>query len=288
MCDAEVSAVSVAGSPTLAAVVITRDEECHLADCLASLSWADELLVFDSFSRDATPDIARRLGVRLEQRAFDDFPHQRNAALAALRSDWVLFVDADERVTPALAAEVRAVMENGEQLLAARAETPVGYWLPRRNFVLGRWLGHGGWYPDHQLRLLRRGRARYDEGRPVHEVVILDGAAGYLDQPLVHYNYQRLSQVPAKLSSYAALEVRLMRLQGLSGRARSVPVRPLKEFWRRYVGLRGYRDGWQGLLLCGAVAFYTGLAYWQIWRGERSRPSKTGTEKGAGGSTSAP
>ena len=112
---------------------------------------------------------------------------------------------------------------------------------------------------------------------------MLDGEAGYLTQPFIHYNYQRLSQLPAKLSAYAALEVRLLRLHGVRGRARSVPGRTFKEFWRRYVGLRGYRDGWQGLLLCGAVAFYTGLAYWRLWRGAASVTPPVGTAKGAGG-----
>ncbi|MHB1133321.1 MAG: glycosyltransferase family 2 protein [Chloroflexota bacterium] len=271
-----------ANEPTLAAAVITRDEERHLGDCLGSLAWADELLVFDSCSRDRTAEIALAHGARLQQRPFDDFARQRNAALAALRSDWVLFVDADERVTPALAAEARAAAQQSEQRLAAGQAAAVGYWVPRRNYVLGRWLGHGGWYPDHQLRLLRRGRTHYDEARPVHEVVVLDGEAAFVNQPLVHYNYQRLAQVPAKLSAYAALEVRLLHEQGVRGRKRSVPGRAAKEFWRRYVGLRGYRDGWQGLLLCTAVAFYTGKAYWQLWRAGSPSAARA-DEKGAEG-----
>lgn len=261
---------------TIAAAVITRNEEHHIGACLDGLDWADELLVFDSFSADRTVELALARGATVRQRAFDDFPRQRNAALACLRSDWVLFVDADERVTPELAAEVRGAVEKAEADRAAGGPSPVGFWVPRRNLVLGRWIKGGGWYPDYQLRLLRLGRARYDESRPVHEVVLLEGPVGHLANCFLHLNYERLGQLFAKQATYAALEVLVLRQQGVQGRARAVVGRPLKEFWRRYVSLGAWRDGWQGLLLCAAVAAYTGLAYFRLWREQGRGPGAVG------------
>jgi glycosyltransferase involved in cell wall biosynthesis len=251
---------------TIAAAVITRNEERQIGACLDTLAWADEMLVLDAFSTDRTPELALAGGARVEQRPFDDFARQRNAALSHLRADWVLFVDADERVTPELAAEVRAAVDATASDRPSSLPATVGFWVPRRNIVLGRWIRGGGWYPDYQLRLLNLDRARYDESRPVHEVVLLDGPAGNLANWFVHLNYERLGQLLSKQAAYAALEVRTLRQQGVRGRARAILGRPLKEFWRRYVTLRAYRDGWQGCLLCGAVAAYTGLAYYRLWR----------------------
>ncbi|MCL4465084.1 MAG: glycosyltransferase family 2 protein [Chloroflexi bacterium] len=259
--------------PSLAACVITKNEERHLAACLATLSWADEVVVFDSLSTDRTAAIARSLGARLEQRAFDDFPRQRNAALACLGADWVLFVDADERVTTELAREVRLRVGSAQSERDAGSLDPAGFWVPRHNMVLGRCLTGGGWYPDHQLRLLRVDSARYDEARPVHEVVLLAGPAGFLANPLVHHNYEHLGQFRTKLGAYAALETRMLRQQGERARGRGVLGRPAREFWRRYVTLRAYRDGWQGLALCAAVSVYTGIAYYRLWREQNARGS---------------
>lgn len=250
----------------ITAAVITRNEERQIGACLDTLAWADDLLVCDAYSTDHTPELARARGARVQQRAFDDFARQRNAALRHLRADWVLFVDADERVTPELAAEVRAAVDATASDRPSDVPAPVGFWVPRRNIVLGRWIRGGGWYPDYQLRLLKLGKTRYDESRPVHEVVLLDGPTGHLANCFVHLNYERLGQLLSKQAAYAALEVRALRAQGAHGRARAVLGRPLKEFWRRYVTLRAYRDGWQGCLLCGAVAASTGLAYYRLWR----------------------
>ena len=156
----------------LIAVILTKNEARHISDCIASVAWADQVLVSDSFSEDGTPELARAAGAVVVQRVFDGWAGQRNAALdtaAELGADWVLFVDADERATPELAAEIRSVTETGAE---------VGWGIPRINYIVGKQPRHGGFYPDPQLRLLRIGRARYDLSRPVHEVVILDGTEG--------------------------------------------------------------------------------------------------------------
>ncbi|MDW8326531.1 MAG: glycosyltransferase family 2 protein [Anaerolineales bacterium] len=228
----------------LTAIVLTLNEEKHLPDCLASLSWADEVIVFDSFSSDRTVGIARAAGARVVQRRFDDYAGQRNAALQATDAEWVFFVDADERVTPELAAEVRSVLNRAE----------AGWWVPRHNYIFGVLTRHAGWYPDYQLRLLRRNRARYDPNRPVHELVLLDGRAGYLQQPLIHLNYDTVAEFIAKQTAYARYDAERLRLEGVRARPHHLLTMPMRQFWWRFVTLAGWRDGWHGLRLSALMA----------------------------------
>lgn len=242
--------------PSLTAAVIARDEEPRIEACLASLGWADEMLVVvDAATRDATREVARRRGARVVDRAFDSFAAQRDAALALAEGDWVLFVDADERVTPALRDEVRA------RLVAPGG--CVGFWIPRRNVLMGRVVRYAGWSPDYQLRLLARGHAHYDPRRVVHEVPLLDGPIGYLSEPLVHFNYRSLSEFISKQERYTRLEARRwLGTYGRRPRRRALVGQPLREFWRRYVQLEGYREGGLGLVLCVALAWYAAKAVW--------------------------
>jgi glycosyltransferase involved in cell wall biosynthesis len=245
-------------SVELATVVLTKNEERHIGDCLDSLAWADERVVFDDFSRDGTVELARARGARVISHAFANFCAQRNAALQAVEATWILFVDADERVTPALAEEVRqAIGRTGEQ---ARA----GWWIPRHNYMIGHRMRGGGWYPDCQLRLLRRGQARYDPAHPVHEIVILNGKAGTLENVLIHYNYDTVAQFQQKMGRYTAFEAEILFGQGVRARPWTYVTMPLREFWRRFVKLQGYRDHVYGLLSCGLMSWYTFLTYWRL------------------------
>jgi glycosyltransferase involved in cell wall biosynthesis len=244
----------------LAAVVLTKNEERHIKDCLASLDWADERVVFDDFSTDHTVELAQMQGARVIQHVLESFCAQRDAGLSAVEAEWILFVDADERVTAALAEEVRGVIRyQGEP---ARA----GWWIPRHNYMIGHRMRGGGWYPDYQLRLLRRGRARYDPAHPVHEVVILDGEAGYLEHPLIHYNYDTLAQFRHKMGRYTGFEAEILHEQGARVRPWTYLTMPVREFWRRFVALRGYRDHVYGLLFCGLMAWYTYGSYRRLRR----------------------
>jgi hypothetical protein len=244
--------------PTLAAVVLARDEEENLRDCLQSVAWADRLCVLlDPRTTDRTAEVAVELGATVQEHPFSDFASQRNAALKLFEADWVFFIDADERCTPELGAEIRTAI-----LHAAI----VGWWVPRRNFIWGCWIRHAGWYPDYQLRLLRRDRARYDPAREVHEVVLLDGPDGYLEHPLVHYNYATVAQFLHRQDYYARYEARVLVGKGVCPRFHSLMIQPLREFARRYFTLRGYRDGLHGLLLCMLMAYYTFLAHWRARR----------------------
>ncbi len=179
----------------ISGVVITKNEQRHIGACLTSLRWADELVVLDSCSTDGTRDIAEALGARVVTRPFTNFAEQRNAALAAARGEWVFFLDADERVGRRLAREIRVCAESNDG--------PAGYWVARRNVILGHRMRGGGWWPDKQLRLLKRGKVHYDTSLGVHEVAVVDGNTADLATPLVHYNYERLGQLFAKQDLYS-------------------------------------------------------------------------------------
>lgn len=241
----------------ITAAVIVRDEERHLPKCLATIQWADELIVLDALSQDRTVEIARQYTDRVFQRQFTNFSEQRNEAIAMARGEWILFVDADERVTPELADEIRGSTMKSEY---------AGYWIPRRNYILGKWIRHAGWWPDEQLRLFRRQRAHYDPEREVHESVILDGPSGHLLAPLIHYNYDRLGQLFAKQDQYATHEARNLKRSGIKARPHHFILQPLREFIRRFVTLQGYRDGAHGFLLSLILAIYTAVAYRRLSR----------------------
>jgi glycosyltransferase involved in cell wall biosynthesis len=239
---------------TLTAAIIARDEAAHIGPCLATLGFADErLLLLDAATRDATASIARAHGARVETRAFDTFAAQRDAALALARGDWVLFVDADERVTDALRDEVLSV------ITSARSS---GFWIPRDNVLLGRVVRHAGWYPDYQLRLLERSKAHFDPRRPVHEEAIVDGPVGHLEAALTHFNYSSLDEFVLKQERYCRLDARRWLLAYGRPRMRAIVGQPVREFWRRYVSLGGYREGLLGLALCAILAYYAGKAVW--------------------------
>ena len=245
---------------TVAAVVMARDEESNIVDCLDSLRWADKLcVILDSRTTDRTQELARQAGAEVRVQRFVNFAEQRNAALRLFEADWIFFVDADERSTSALGPEVRRVIQD---------QSIAGWWVPRRNFIWGRWIRHAGWYPDYQLRLLRREAARYDPARPVHELVILDGKEGYLENPLIHYNYATVAQFLRKQNSYADYDASMLVDRGIRPRPHSLVVQPLREFIRRFWTLKGYRDGAHGLLLSLLLGYYTFVVYWrarQLW-----------------------
>lgn len=234
----------------LSVAVIARDEERHIGGCLESVAGlADEALVLlDGRTADRTAEVAARHGARVVAAPWRNFSAQRNLALSLCAHPWVLFIDADERVTPELAAEIRA--------LVSGAPTAAGYWIPRRNLFFGRPLRGGGWYPDHQLRLLRRAAAHYDEGRLVHEYADLAGEAAALRGHLLHHNIDRLGELWAKQSAYALAEARTLYREGRRARWRNFVGAPARELWRRYVQLGGWRDGLLGLFLCATLAWF--------------------------------
>lgn len=232
---------------TLTAVILTLNEVEHIEDCIASIRFADHILVFDSYSTDDTVKRAKQAGAEVIQRSFDHYAGQRNAALAAVKTEWVLFIDADERVTMELAEEIRQTL---------RQPDCVGYGIPRHNYIFGKLTRGAGWYPDYQIRLLKVNTARYDPERQVHETVILDGQAGRLQHHLTHYNYVDGKQFAAKQRKYTAYEAQMMYEQGIYPKPQNYILQPLRHFRWRFFTLKGYRDGLHGFRLSLWMSWY--------------------------------
>jgi glycosyltransferase involved in cell wall biosynthesis len=246
----------------LIGVILAKNEVRHIGDCIRALQpWVDAVVVWDSGSTDGTQQVARQAGALVVMRPFDHFAGQRQSALDSLNTAWILFVDADERVTPALGAEVRRL---------ATAGGADGYWIPRRNFIAGHEMRFGGYFPDYQLRLLRRGAAHYDLHREVHEFASLDGPGVQIQEPLIHFNYENWSQFHRKQRGYAAYEARILAAKGIRPRPHNFVLQPWREFWRRYVTLSGWRDGWPGLRLALWLAWYYGFMPYRLLVGRQA------------------
>jgi glycosyltransferase involved in cell wall biosynthesis len=234
----------------LSVAVVTLNEEERLRACLESVVWADELVVVDAGSSDKTVAIAREFTDRVLFRAWDGYGAQKNFALGQCQGDWVLSLDADERVSDALREEIRSTLQGG------RPE--VGFYVPRRNILQGRWVRHGGFYPDWQLRLFRRGRGAFVE-RAVHESVRVDGPTGRIGAPLVHESYRSIGDAVARLNRYSDLAAEELALAGRGGSLVDLLIRPTWRFVSMYVLRAGFLDGWRGLVLAGLHAHYVFL-----------------------------
>ncbi len=269
MNDAVQLGQSTSGAPNegvsrLVAVILTKNEAEHISACIAALvEWTDAVVVWDSCSSDATPQLAYLAGARVIERPFDTYASQRQAALDTLNAEWVLFVDADERVTPALRDEILGVLV---------APDACGYWIPRRNFIVGKEMRGGGFYPDYQLRLIRRRGAQYVSERAVHEIVKVEGPEARLTEPLLHYNYVSWQQFHTKQKQYSRSEAEILRARGIRPRPHNFVLQPMREFRRRFLQLKGHRDGTRGLRLALLLAWYYGfMPYWDLARGKVDR-----------------
>ncbi|TME90731.1 MAG: glycosyltransferase family 2 protein [Chloroflexi bacterium] len=258
-------------SAGVSVLVPTLDEELNLPECLRSVEWADEVFVVDSFSQDRTVELARSSGATVVQHAFESYSRQKNWALDTLpfRNDWVLILDADERATSGLRCEIEATLRDTDY---------AGFYVNRRFIFLGAWIRHAGWYPSWNLRLFRHRLGRYDN-REVHEHVVLNGAAGYLRNDLLHLDRRGLEAFVARHNRYSTLEAaaRFKTERDAPDRARlplsllaspvqrkrflreriwpRVPAKPLALFVYMYLVRRGFLDGRAGLALCVFHAF---------------------------------
>jgi glycosyltransferase involved in cell wall biosynthesis len=239
----------------LSAIVITKNEAAKIADCLDSLSFCDERIVVDCGSEDDTVRVARDHGARVEHHAFEGFGAQKNFALSLASGEWVLSIDADERVSPALAAEITtAIGERGAD----------GYEMPRSSSFLGRAMRHSGWYPDYVLRLFRRGRARFSD-HIVHERVVCEGPVRRLQEPLLHFPVDRIEEALSRVDRYSSAGAEQMVA---SGRRVTFASGFLHGFWtfvRTYVFRAGFLDGREGLLLAIANAEGAYYRYMKAW-----------------------
>lgn len=242
----------------LSVVIITFNEEANLARTLASVAWADEIIVLDSGSTDRTRELAESAGAKVFLEPWKGFAAQKNSALAKASGDWILSLDADEEVEPALAVEIR-------QALAANPSV-AGFWIRRKNFFLGRWIRHGGFYPDPKLRLLRRGAGQF-ENRLVHEDLQVNGATAELHNHLLHRAYPTLAGYLEHMNRYSSLGAQmLIEQRGSVGfSVANIAFRPLLTFLYNYVVRLGFLDGREGLLLHLNHARYVSWKYSKAW-----------------------
>ena len=247
--------------PRLSAIVITRNEARNIAECLDTLAFCDERIVVDSGSTDDTVRLAEAKGARVVQHRWSGFGAQKNFALMLAGGDWVLSIDADERVSPGLARQI---------LDATATNRNTGYELPRRSSFCGRRMRHSGWSPDYVLRLFRRGRARFSEDI-VHEKVICEGPIARLSEPLLHYPVLKLEDALSRMDRYSTAGAEMTVAAGKRVSFATGIVRGLWTFIRTYFLRGGFLDGREGFLLAVANAEGTYYRYMKAWLKGRER-----------------
>jgi glycosyltransferase involved in cell wall biosynthesis len=245
--------------------VIARDAEHHIRRCLDSLSWVDEcIVVVDERSADATSAIARETGATVLRHAYAGNIEQKNFALEQAKGEWVVFLDADEALSADLVRRLR-------ERLAARSLGVDGFELDRVTFHLGRWLRHGDFHPDWQLRVFRRGVGRWS-GRNPHGRVRVAGRVERLPGDLEHRSYRDLADQLERIRQFSAIEAREMFAAGRRARIRDMALRPPARWLRAYVQKRGFLDGVPGFLVAVLTAFHVFLKYAQLWELQRGQP----------------
>jgi len=236
----------------LSVYILTYNEASKIADAIESVLWADEVVVVDSGSTDRTLDIAKKYGVRVEHVPFEGFGKLRNSAIALCRGDWVFSLDADERCTPEAKEEILSIINDPS---AADA-----YLVPRRNFFLGRWIMHSGWYPDYRPpQLSRKGKLLYSDD-PVHEgYTVPSGKIGRMKNPIWQFPFQDLSQILSKANRYSTLGAIKLNGKGIRGNMPKALMHGAAAFLRHYVLKAGFLDGWAGFMI--AVGNFEGAFY---------------------------
>ena len=250
--------------PKLTVAVITRNEAANIDAALASVAWADELLVVDSESTDATAAIARQRGARVVPRAWPGYSVQKNYAASVASHDWILSIDADERVSPELASEIRHVLSGIQTDAAIECRASPG---------TGRWIRTTDWYPDYQLRLYDRRSAQWADRRVHESVRLTDGEPGQLRHPLLHFAYRDISDHLGTIDKYTTLAARQWAEEGRRTSIAGVMVQPPFAFVRNYVLRRGFMDGSAGFIVSVLNSYYVFLKLAKLWELNRNQAS---------------
>ena len=243
----------------LSVTIITKNEEAHIADALASVSFADETIVVDSGSTDRTVEIAEKSATKVVFHEWPGHVAQKDYAVSLAANDWVLSIDADERVSPELAAGIREALAN---------PTVDGFRVRRKAFYLGRWIEHCGWYPDYRIRLWNRRRGRWG-GMDPHDWVEVDGAAGTIDADILHYTYDGISDHVKTIDFFTTIGARRYFEAGRRSRLWDLVLRPPLAFLAKYFVKQGFRDGAPGLVVCLLHGYYVFLKYAKLWELQR-------------------
>jgi glycosyltransferase involved in cell wall biosynthesis len=244
----------------LSVAVIAWNEEDRLRACLESVAWADEIIVIDAESTDKTVQVAREFTDKIWVRPWAGFAAQKNFALEQTTGEWVLSLDADERVTRELRDRIGRLV---------RANGPAdGYSIPRKNVFWGAWMRHGGLYPDYQLRLFRRDAGRF-AASAVHESVVIEGRVEALDEPMLHHSYRGLEDFVTRSNRYSTLAAQEIVSRGGRAGLADLALRPLGRFLSMYILKFGFLDGWRGFVLAVLYANYVFLRMAKAWETRR-------------------
>jgi len=250
----------------ISAVIITKDEEERIAPTLQSLDWVDEIIVVDAHSQDRTRELCRKYTDKVYVREWKGYVEQKNYALQLASHDWVLNLDADEKVSEELKREI-------EELRKRRMDCD-GYYIPRKIFYLGRWIKHCGWYPDYTMRLFRKSKARWVGGL-IHESCLVEGKVGYLRSPLLHFTYRNISEHLSRSNLYTELSAWEKFRQGERASILKMFFFPIAAFIKTYFIRLGFLEGVAGLIISVISAAYVFLKYAKLWEmGRREKKGK--------------
>ncbi len=245
----------------ISAVIVTFNEEKNIRECLESIKWVDEIIVVDSFSRDRTAEICRQYTEKVIQKKWPGHVKQKQFALELARGDWILSLDADERLSKEAAKEIKTRVLNG-------SPSCDGFIFPRQSHYLGRWISHGGWYPDSKLRLVRRGKAVWSGNDP-HDKLILNGTAGHIGGKILHYVYSDISQQLKTVDSFSGISAEQWKKEGKKCNLFLLLFRPPVRFLEMYLWKRGFMDGMPGFIIAVVSAYYVFLKYAKLWELEK-------------------
>ena len=241
----------------VSAVIIAYNDEPNIRECLESITWADEIIVVDSFSTDGTTQICREFTDQVYQHEFRGFGRLRNDALTHATHDWIFSLDTDERATVEVKNEIRNILNNGPGADA--------YFVPRRNYFLGRWIKHCGWYPDYrQPQFFHKQHLRYKDDL-VHESFELSGRLGYFRSPIYQYPFRDIDQYLSKMERYSSLMAQEMVKRKRRFQVHQLVTHPMFTLFKMYVMRRGALDGIPGLMLSMLYAYYTFVKYAKFW-----------------------
>lgn len=243
---------------SIATVIITKNEEANITECLRLVEWTDELIVVDAYSVDRTVEIAQKLGAEVLVHEWSGYGPQKNFGIEQAQSEWILIVDADERVTTPLRNEITEVLAGGP------ASDVAGFEIPRRNYFYGRWIRGGGMYPDPQLRLFRRAAGRYDD-TALHEQLGITGRVGRLKAPLDHYSMPTVAHHVRKMMRYTTLAAQEKLKTSTSVGCWPLATHHLGTIFKTFLLRQGYRDGVHGLIAALFAGLHTCVKYAKAW-----------------------
>lgn len=244
----------------LSVTIITLNEEGNIRDALESVKWADEIVVVDSGSVDRTVEICKGYTDKVFYNKWPGHIAQKNLAIDKASHQWILSIDADERVTPELAAEIREVLKGPE----ANA-----YAVPRHVFYLGRWINHSGWYPDSKIRLFNRDKGRWGGINP-HDTVIVNGSVRHLRGDLLHYSFRDIAHHINTMNSFTTIASKEYIKLGKRFRFMDILFRPIFMFFKSYLLKQGFRDGLPGLVIAVAAGYHVFIKYAKLWELENN------------------